>query len=133
MGIVSYKIDSMHTTRLVTRSTRVLLTSRTFHTSRATMNSQNRDAVAGSNQPTADASKEANRNVADANASTEHSAFSSAGAIGKQFNPDGNIGQIGEKIGGPFSKEGAIGSQFDASKDGVAGKVEEAVGGPSNK
>ena len=56
----------MHTTRLVTRSTRVLLTSRTFHTSRATMNSQNRDAVAGSNQPTADASKEANRNVADA-------------------------------------------------------------------
>ena len=32
------------------------------------------------------------------------SVISSAGAIGKQFNPDGNIGQIGEKIGGPFSK-----------------------------
>lgn len=32
------------------------------------------------------------------------SVISSAGAIGKQFNPDGNIGQVGEKIGGPFSK-----------------------------
>lgn len=32
------------------------------------------------------------------------SVVSSAGAIGKQFNPDGNIGQVGEKIGGPFSK-----------------------------
>ncbi|KAK8213430.1 hypothetical protein M8818_002730 [Zalaria obscura] len=44
---------------------------------------------------------------------------------------DGNIGQIGEKIGGPFSKDGAIGSQFDASKDGIAGHVEKAVDGPS--
>lgn len=56
--------------------------------------------------------------------------ISSEGAIGKQFNPEGNIGQIGEKIGGPFSKDGAIGSQFDASKDGLAGKVETAVDGP---
>lgn len=45
---------------------------------------------------------------------------------------DGNIGQIGEKIGGAFSKDGAIGSQFDASKDGIAGVVEKAVDGPSN-
>ncbi|KAF2142958.1 uncharacterized protein K452DRAFT_286592 [Aplosporella prunicola CBS 121167] len=59
------------------------------------------------------------------------SVISSAGAIGKQFNPDGNIGQIGEKIGGPFSKEGAIGSQFDAGKGGIAGTVEKAVDGPS--
>jgi hypothetical protein len=44
---------------------------------------------------------------------------------------DGNIGQVGEKIGGPFSKDGAIGSQFDASKEGIAGKVEQAVDGPS--
>lgn len=32
------------------------------------------------------------------------SILSSEGAIGKQFNPGGNIGQVGEKIGGPFSK-----------------------------
>ncbi|KAL1859711.1 hypothetical protein Daus18300_009430 [Diaporthe australafricana] len=59
------------------------------------------------------------------------SVISSKGAIGKQFNPDGNIGQVGEKIGGPFSKDGAIGSQFDASKDGIAGQVEKAVDGPA--
>ncbi|KKY31437.1 hypothetical protein UCDDA912_g08628 [Diaporthe ampelina] len=59
------------------------------------------------------------------------SVVSSAGAIGKQFNPDGNIGQVGEKIGGPFSKDGAIGRQFDASKDGIAGQVEKAVDGPA--
>jgi len=60
------------------------------------------------------------------------SILSSAGAIGKQFNADGAIGQIGEKVGGPFSKDGAIGSQFDASKDGIAGHVERAVDGPRN-
>ncbi|KAF4301115.1 hypothetical protein GTA08_BOTSDO07074 [Botryosphaeria dothidea] len=60
------------------------------------------------------------------------SAVSSEGAIGKQFNPDGNIGQIGEKVGGPFSKDGIIGSQFDASKRGLAGTVEKAVDGPRN-
>jgi hypothetical protein len=60
------------------------------------------------------------------------SVISSAGAIGKQFNPDGAIGQIGEAVGGPFSKEGVIGSQFDASKNGIAGHVERAVDGPSN-
>ncbi|KAI8181099.1 hypothetical protein K4K51_002093 [Colletotrichum sp. SAR 10_75] len=60
------------------------------------------------------------------------SIISSEGAIGKQFNPDGNIGQIGEKIGGPFSQDGAIGSQFNASKGGIAGTVEKAVDGPRN-
>ena len=60
------------------------------------------------------------------------SIISSGGAIGKQFNPDGAIGQIGEKVGGPFSKDGVIGSQFDASKNGIAGHVERAVDGPSN-
>ncbi|KAF3902765.1 hypothetical protein AA313_de0204003 [Arthrobotrys entomopaga] len=59
-----------------------------------------------------------------------HSIISSEGAIGKQFNPDGNIGQLGNKVGGPFSEDGIIGSQFDASKEGIAGKVERAVGGP---
>ncbi|KAK6533677.1 hypothetical protein TWF694_002609 [Orbilia ellipsospora] len=59
-----------------------------------------------------------------------HSIISSEGAIGRQFNPDGNIGQLGNKVGGPFSEDGFIGSQFDASKEGIAGKVERAVGGP---
>ncbi|KAF2854382.1 hypothetical protein T440DRAFT_274240 [Plenodomus tracheiphilus IPT5] len=60
------------------------------------------------------------------------SVISSAGAIGRQFNPDGSIGQIGQAVGGPFSKDGVIGSQFDASKNGIAGHVERAVDGPSN-
>jgi hypothetical protein len=60
------------------------------------------------------------------------SMLSSVGAIGKHFNPDGAVGQIGEKVGGPFSKEGMIGNQFDASKDGIAGTVERAVDGPRN-
>lgn len=61
---------------------------------------------------------------------TGPSIISSAGAIGKNFNPDGSIGQIGEKIGGPLSKDGLIGSQFDASKGGIAGGVESLVDGP---
>lgn len=35
--------------------------------------------------------------------------FDKDGAVGKQFKADGNIGQIGEKVGGPFSKDGAVG------------------------
>jgi hypothetical protein len=60
------------------------------------------------------------------------SILSSAGAIGKQFNPDGALGSIPQAIGGPFSKDGVIGSQFDAGQDGIAGHVERAVDGPSN-
>jgi hypothetical protein len=60
------------------------------------------------------------------------SILSSAGAIGKQFNPDGAVGSIGQAVGGPFSKDGVIGSQFDAGKNGIAGHVERAVDGPSN-
>ncbi|KAI0514591.1 hypothetical protein F5B22DRAFT_234568 [Xylaria bambusicola] len=60
------------------------------------------------------------------------SIISSEGAIGKPFNPEGAIGKIGEKIGGPLSKDGMVGSQFDASKDGIAGHVERAVDGPRN-
>ncbi|KAK6344422.1 hypothetical protein TWF696_008059 [Orbilia brochopaga] len=64
------------------------------------------------------------------NSNKGHSIISSEGAIGRQFNPDGNIGQLGNKVGGPFHEDGFIGSQFDASKEGIAGKVERAVGGP---
>ena len=34
-------------------------------------------------------------------------------------------------MGGPFDKDGIIGSQFDASKGGIAGTVERMVDGPS--
>ncbi|KAL7270662.1 hypothetical protein RUND412_006628 [Rhizina undulata] len=61
------------------------------------------------------------------------SIVSSSGAIGRQFNPDGNIGQIGEMIGGPFSSKGVIGKQFTASGGGIAGTVERMVDGPSQK
>ncbi|KAH8733216.1 hypothetical protein GQ44DRAFT_697085 [Phaeosphaeriaceae sp. PMI808] len=60
------------------------------------------------------------------------SVLSSAGAIGKQFNPDGALGSIPQAVGGPLSKDGVIGSQFDESKDGITGHVERAVDGPSN-
>ncbi|KAF1361974.1 hypothetical protein EJ07DRAFT_50795, partial [Lizonia empirigonia] len=59
------------------------------------------------------------------------SVLSSAGAIGKHFNPDGALGSIGQAVGGPFAKDGVVGSQFDAGKDSIAGRVERAVGGPS--
>ncbi|KUJ11249.1 uncharacterized protein LY89DRAFT_700477 [Mollisia scopiformis] len=59
------------------------------------------------------------------------SILSSGGAVGKQFNPDGAIGGVAQEIGGPFDKDGAIGKQFDAAKDGLAGQVEKAVDGPS--
>jgi len=68
----------------------------------------------------------------DTNPQGNPSILSSAGAIGRQFNPDGAVGQIGEKIGGPLASNGMIGSQFDASKGGIAGHVERAVDGPSN-
>jgi hypothetical protein len=30
------------------------------------------------------------------------------GSVGSQFQPEGNIGQIGEKVGGPFSSQGRV-------------------------
>ncbi|EOA89445.1 hypothetical protein ACJQWK_09267 [Exserohilum turcicum] len=60
------------------------------------------------------------------------SVLSSAGVIGKNFNPDGAIGQAGSSIGGPFAADGVVGSQFDARQNGIAGLVERAVDGPRN-
>jgi hypothetical protein len=28
------------------------------------------------------------------------------GSVGSQFQPEGNVGQVGEKVGGPFSSKG---------------------------
>ena len=60
------------------------------------------------------------------------SILSSGGAISKQFNLEGSIGQIDEKIGVPFSKDGIVGSQFYASKSGIVGMVKKAVDRPRN-
>ncbi|WWD17500.1 hypothetical protein CI109_101941 [Kwoniella shandongensis] len=53
-------------------------------------------------------------------------AFKSDGAVGKQFQGDGNIGQVGEAVGGPFSSKGAIGKEFTDSGS-VGGNVEKAA------
>ena len=55
------------------------------------------------------------------------SMFDKDGAVGKQFQADGNIGQVGEAVGGPFSKDGAIGKQF-TDKGAVGGTVQENMG-----
>lgn len=48
------------------------------------------------------------------------------GTAGRQFEADGKIGQVGEKVGGPFSSEGSVGSQF--TKEGaIGGKAQEAA------
>lgn len=60
------------------------------------------------------------------------SALSSVGVVGKQFNPEGPIGSMGQAVGGPFAKDGMIGKQFDAGQDGLAGHVERMVDGPRN-
>ncbi|KAL7421751.1 hypothetical protein Q5752_003522 [Cryptotrichosporon argae] len=51
------------------------------------------------------------------------------GSIGSKFERDGEIGQIGDKIGGPFSGDGAIGHQFtsDGAIGGTGQKVAESV------
>jgi hypothetical protein len=55
------------------------------------------------------------------------SVISSAGAVGKQFNPDGAVGQVGEKIGGVFSKvclpsgrDGSVGEDGELTRDRTA-------------
>ncbi|WYZ37071.1 hypothetical protein EsH8_II_000577 [Colletotrichum jinshuiense] len=99
-------------------------------TARTFVASAPRFRTMSSNNPIHDTAKAAGQKK-DTNPANP-SVISSEGAIGKQFNPEGAVGQIGEKVGGPFSKDGAIGSQFDASKDGIAGTVEKAVDGPRN-
>ena len=44
---------------------------------------------------------------------------------------DGAIGQIGEKVGGPFSSEGAIGKQFTTGGS-IGGTVQENLGKGEN-
>ncbi|KAI5252360.1 hypothetical protein E4T42_03445 [Aureobasidium subglaciale] len=67
-------------------------------------------------------------------------AFSAEGSIGKQFTyttvadqmlAGGSIGQIGEKVGGPFSSQGAIGKQFTTG-GAIGGTVQEQLGKGEN-
>ncbi|RAR14300.1 RNA polymerase I associated factor, A49-like protein [Stemphylium lycopersici] len=90
------------------------------------------DSINMSDSTTSAADKMGANKATNAIPQENPSVLSSAGAIGKNFNPDGAVGQIGEKVGGPFSKDGVIGGQFDASKNGIAGHVERAVDGPRN-
>ena len=50
--------------------------------------------------------------------------LSKDGSVGEKFRPDGEIGQVGEKIGGPFSSDGKVGKEF-TSKGAVGGKAQE--------
>lgn len=54
-------------------------------------------------------------------------AFTSKGAVGSQFNPEGPVGSIPQKVGGPFDKEGAIGKQF-TSEGVIGGTVDKLLG-----
>jgi hypothetical protein len=47
-------------------------------------------------------------------------------AAADQKTADGSIGQIGEKVGGPFSSDGAIGKQF--TTDGAIGGTVHQLG-----
>ncbi|KAJ9105786.1 hypothetical protein QFC20_004273 [Naganishia adeliensis] len=49
------------------------------------------------------------------------------GAVGSKFRADGEVGQVGEKIGGTFSAKqgGAVGSAFE--KDGAIGGTGQKV------
>lgn len=49
--------------------------------------------------------KEVTKNAADA--------LKEDGSVGSKFTPQGSIGSIGEKVGGPFSSDGAIGTVSD--------------------
>lgn len=45
---------------------------------------------------------------------------------------DGAIGQVGEAVGGPFSKDGAVGKQF-TTEGSIGGTVQENMGGTKKK
>ncbi|KIW30959.1 hypothetical protein, variant [Cladophialophora immunda] len=48
------------------------------------------------------------------------------GSVGSQFKPEGSIGQLGEKAGGPLSSEGAVGKNF-TPEGSIGGTVQSAA------
>ncbi|KAF2143439.1 uncharacterized protein K452DRAFT_317579 [Aplosporella prunicola CBS 121167] len=51
-------------------------------------------------------------------------AFSAQGAVGKQFTPEGSVGGMAQKLGGPFDAKGAIGKQF-TEQGSIGGMVQD--------
>ncbi|KIX92707.1 uncharacterized protein Z520_11559 [Fonsecaea multimorphosa CBS 102226] len=53
------------------------------------------------------------------------------GSVGSQFKPEGSIGQMGEKAGGPLSSKGAVGKEFtpEGSVGGTAQSAAEQMQG----
>ncbi|KAK4109731.1 hypothetical protein N656DRAFT_800644 [Canariomyces notabilis] len=58
--------------------------------------------------------------------------FDAQGAVGKQFTPEGAIGGMAQKVGGPMDKEGMIGKQF-TEQGSIGGTVQNMMGGTSKK
>lgn len=52
-------------------------------------------------------------------------------AAADHMTADGAIGQIGEKVGGPFSSQGAIGKQF-TTEGSIGGAIHEQLGKGEN-
>ncbi|KAK4098318.1 hypothetical protein N658DRAFT_561165 [Parathielavia hyrcaniae] len=58
--------------------------------------------------------------------------FDEQGAIGKQFTPEGSLGGMAQKVGGPMDKEGMIGKQF-TTEGSIGGAVQNMMGGQGMK
>jgi len=55
------------------------------------------------------------------------------GSIGSKFEKGGDVAEVGEKVGGPFSSDGAVGKQFSAEKDGIVGGTGQKVAESAEK
>lgn len=38
--------------------------------------------------------------------------FQNTGSVGSKFEKGGEVAEVGEKVGGPFKSDGAVGKQF---------------------
>ncbi|EJD50409.1 hypothetical protein AURDEDRAFT_121561 [Auricularia subglabra TFB-10046 SS5] len=53
--------------------------------------------------------------------------FQNTGKVGSKFEKGGEVAEAAEKVGGPFSSDGAIGKQFSAKEGGVVGGTGQAA------
>jgi len=58
----------------------------------------------------------------------DKSVFDKTGAVGKEFEADGAIGGTAEKLGGPFRRDGPVGSQFTSSDGGIGEAAQKMMG-----
>ena len=61
-------------------------------------------------------------------ATTKPKVMDAAGAVGKQFTPEGAIGGAAQAIGGPLDKDGVVGKQF-TEQGSIGGTVQGDLGG----